>query len=444
MASGIFRNTSRSAPCPICGGTDWCSWFPKKDGNGYLLSCKRACRDDYNQSDMIGNDGKTYHFISSKNNQYIYEERAYEGHSGTGTDGRFNKNPKAKLRYVGKVKPASDSTLDYVYRTILKNLHLEDRHREYLHGEGWSDSMIKKSLIRSFPESDYARQKHYNPEGYRATNPTRKELAGIVLDELGITSLKGVPGAYFKENDADDKGYWTFSGSSGLLLPVWNHKGEVIRLRVRLDYMGIKKCHLTDGVPAFTEGSNTYCIDMSGPYRINNGVKEYVKLDEFSGKMRPFQSFYADPAMREKGIIKNTYKYGCESRNHVSWYMKEGDNADICLITEGEKKGQYTNFKLNIPVLSLPGVNSYGLLFERAKSGDIPLNYVPKGKKTIFIVAFDADKLTNRTVMSYQEALVKKLKDSGYAVATADWEPVNGKGIDDLLKNGYFPKFNLR
>lgn len=360
--------------------------------------------------------------------------------------GQFKENrkkPKEKLRYVGKVRPAGDTTLDCVYRTILKNLHLEDRHREYLHGEGWSDSMIERSLIKSFPESDYARANGYSPEGYSPTNLTRKELAENVLEELGISSLKGVPGAYFKEND-NGKGYWTFSGASGLLLPVFNHKGEVFRLRIRMDYMGIRKCSLVNGITTFTEGDNICYLDMSGPYRNNGDTRERVKLDDFSGKMRSFQSFYAEPAMLGQGIIKNTYKYGCESKNHASYYYKGGDCGNICLITEGEKKGQYANFRLNIPVWSLPGVNSYGLLFEKDKSEITLLDYTPEGKNTIFVVAFDADKHTNKTVMSYQEALVSRLKENGYIAATADWDVSHGKGIDDLLHRGYIPEFNLR
>lgn len=439
MASGVFRNVTTSEPCPVCGGTDWCSWFPKRDGDGYLLSCKRACRDGYGNSDVAGKDGRIYRFISEKNNQYIYGERR----SDRGNPMAGGRKPKKGPRHVGKVKPASDETLDCVYRTILKNLHLEDRHREYLHGEGWSDSMIERSLIKSSPENDYARENGYSPKGYGPTNPTRRELAKTVLEELGISSLKGVPGAYLKET-GNGKVYWTFSGASGLLLPIYNHKGDVFRLRIRLDYMGIRKCRLENGVPAFTEGDKTYCLDMSGPYRNNNGTKERVKLDDFTGKIRPFQSFYADPAMLSQGIIKNTYKYGCESKNHVSCYRKNEDYTDICLITEGEKKGQYANFRLNIPVYSLPGVNSYGLLFEEDENGKTPLGYMPNGKKTIFVVAFDADKHTNRTVMSYQEALVGKLKENGYMAATADWDVSLGKGIDDLLCRGYIPEFSLR
>ncbi|MDE7266531.1 MAG: hypothetical protein K2N89_03590 [Lachnospiraceae bacterium] len=118
MASGIFKNVTRSEPCLICGGTDWCSWFPRRDGDGYLLSCKRACRDGFGHSDVAGKDGKIYRFISEKNNQYIYGEcQADRGHFTEG-----GRKPKARPRYVGKVKPASDTTLDYVYRTILKNL----------------------------------------------------------------------------------------------------------------------------------------------------------------------------------------------------------------------------------------------------------------------------------------------------------------------------------
>lgn len=89
-------------------------------------------------------------------------------------------------------------------------------------------------------------------------------------------------------------------------------------------------------------------------------------------------------------------------------------------------------------------MNSYGLLFEKDKSGRTLLDHAPRGNKAIFIVAFDADKHTNKTVMSYQEALVSRLKENSYAAATADWEVSLGKGIDDLLHSGYIPEFNLR
>lgn len=46
--------------------------------------------------------------------------------------------------------------------------------------------------------------------------------------------------------------------------------------------------------------------------------------------------------------------------------------------------------------------------------------------------------------MSYQEALVSRLKESGHFAATADWEISLGKGIDDLLRGGHIPEFNLR
>lgn len=72
------------------------------------------------------------------------------------------------------------------------------------------------------------------------------------------------------------------------------------------------------------------------------------------------------------------------------------------------------------------------------------LDHTPKRRRTIFVVAFDVDKHTNKTVMSYQEALVRELKENGCAAATADWDASLGKGIDDLLCRGYIPEFNLR
>ena len=64
--------------------------------------------------------------------------------------------------------------------------------------------------------------------------PSREALAKKVMQELGIKSLSGVPGAYL-----NDKGNWSFVGKSGIVFPVYDEEGFIYRIRIRLDYLDL-------------------------------------------------------------------------------------------------------------------------------------------------------------------------------------------------------------
>lgn len=87
MASGIFRNVTISEPCPVCGGTDWCSWFPRRDGDGYLLSYQKMLT--YNE--LMGSDAKSFKtdifdVLSSFSSTDVFS--AFKGFTtNSGTDG---------------------------------------------------------------------------------------------------------------------------------------------------------------------------------------------------------------------------------------------------------------------------------------------------------------------------------------------------------------------
>jgi len=94
------------------------------------------------------------------------------------------------------------------------------------------------------------------------------------------------------------------------------------------------------------------------------------------------------------------------------------------------------------PFVSIPGVSSWGFLLSK-KGGERPVDLLKRKGVRIFIVAFDADRETNERVMQAQKATIQALKEEGFTVGVAEWNIEHGKGIDDLLCNGYRPQYVL-
>ncbi len=191
---------SSSRPCPICGKPDYCCFY--KNGKGYTeIICKRT----KSQQDVYGQDGRIYHFLrltQKEQNSVFQEKELYEAIRAKEKDDwmRANKkepyNPNRRGKWQDKsktsspvaanivvpepihyeivesIKPMSHKDRDVVYKAMLSCLTLEDYHREYLHQEGWSDDLIEKHKIRSFPMRDVIRAKYSN---FFCRNPYRKK-----------------------------------------------------------------------------------------------------------------------------------------------------------------------------------------------------------------------------------------------------------------------------
>ena len=48
------------------------------------------------------------------------------------------------------------------------------------------------------------------------------------------------------------------------------------------------------------------------------------------------------------------------------------------------------------------------------------------------------------TIYKKQEELVEKLQEENFLVGIGNWDPSLGKGIDDLLRAGHKPTYQLR
>lgn len=392
MAHG-FKNFSKSNRCPICDGPDWCGIMPSSTG-GEVIVCQR----DTLKQDMLGSDGNFYIYRASskesgssiyeESNQLYAKEQLKKGHKVASFD--YNRLNRRELIPVDILKPLDNARLDAVYRSLLDELILEDYHRDYLKKEGWTNEMIEKHHIRSFPVYDFDRYE----KQIRSKNIFRKTLAERLIAKYG--TLEGVPGAYLNKAS-----HWTFSPKPGILFPQYDVHGKIYRLRVRLD------------------------------------------KDEGYGKYHNFSSFREDKAAAEQGYLKNYYKKGTQAGNNLGFYINQSrDDMYLCYITEGEKKGIIGEWYLKNPVISVPGVNSFALLFN-GDIGNRPIDHLKKLGVHIFVVAFDADKSKNEAVLKYQNGLVERFKKEGLSVATAEWDISLGKGLDDLLVSGNRPGYVL-
>ena len=97
---------------------------------------------------------------------------------------------------------------------------------------------------------------------------------------------------------------------------------------------------------------------------------------------------------------------------------------------------------MKAPVISIPGVNSYSKLIEGTKPNR-PIDFLKSVGVHILVIAFDADKMTNEKVMACQENVIHILRDEGFVIGLAEWDICQGKGLDDLLTNGYKPAYTL-
>ena len=183
---------------------------------------------------------------------------------------------------------------------------------------------------------------------------------------------------------------------------------------------------------------------MKGAYKLlPDGSHSFRKDGMFKGKYRNFSSFAADEEEEKNNRIVNVYQSGVASGNKLSFYSDcSRDDMYIAYITEGEKKGAYSNFTMRAPFISLPGVDSWKLLF-KGKNGERPVDVLKADGCRIIVVAFDADKGTNATVLDRERKTVEALRDEGFILGVASWDIHLGKGIDDLLAAGYKPSYEV-
>lgn len=434
MSDG-FKEVSRREPCPICGGPDWCCLDLTK---GYPMY---VCKRQKGETNIMGCDGNFYIFDSvSKNGNLLFEE-ANQRYARLQQEEDISQviqcQRKPKPKEKNRVQPLSNKELDRIYRALLDELVLDPHDAAYLKREGWGEELLKKNYIVSFPEPDFIRFRYKH---FFSKNPYRKKLANLIMSKLGLSTLEGVPGAF-----KNKQGEWTFSGPSGILFPLYDADGNIYRLRIRMNFLDVNAEYssttINERCNYCLEGKQYYIYPHKGIYQYNPQGSD-VRISK--GKYRNFSSYHAEVKCENgEEVIANTYNSGCESGNQLGvYYNYSRDNMYTCFITEGEKKGIFANERMHVPFISMPGVDSFSKLIE-GKVGERIIDKLKNKGVTMFIIAFDADKFMNEAVMAAQERVVHILRKEGFLVGVANWNILDGKGIDDLLLNNHLPNYEL-
>lgn len=448
MGSAVKMKVSTSEPCHICGKPDWC--FRLVFGTGSVLHCCARSTDK-----AIG----AYVLIKTKDTdigEYGYYKDRQEYEAYIRSLGKEYRAPKAKELPInteksselieGEVPVREPVFLDAVYRRFLDMLILEDWHIKRLKADWNTEStgelferVIKTYPIKSLPPADWVRTKPKFTDGHK--NQTRAMICNALISEFG--SLAGVPGFY------EEDGKWSFSGSEGILFPILNEEGKIIRVRVRDDYPSIS------GTLNNNEGTYVHSYSKMGTHSWKFIVKstgEKIQLPDqpmlglpngkANNKYKNFTSVYEKMIESDgkKKVVNGYQKNGSRSGSNISLYCKEGDDFSVVYVTEGEKKAIVSNMLQGVPVISLPGTGTFSKLFEKNESGISMMDYlVSKGMK-LCIIAYDADKKENIRVLQSEQKAVQEFLKRGLRIAIGEWNPNWGKGLDDTLVLGVRPQ----
>lgn len=478
--AGIKRNASVSNPCPICGGTDWCCSYDYGQ-DGILIWCARSDSDA-----PVVAGGAQYDYIATKEVSsgvfHLYKEHSQNMASKERWKEKQRKiNPNWKpeqgkklARYEsregspavrstpqkieGYVEAKDHATLDRIYRRMLSLLILEKRHKDLLLQE-WESAvypdlgnrLLSRYPIRSLPPDDKVR---YSPQQKGLHNgKSRKEICQTLLREFG--DLTGVPG-FFKRGgeywtSKPEEERWTFASIEGIVFPVYDEDGFLYRIRIRDDYPDVEvkrgeKFEGKEGAFHHTYGKDGehlwYFIEKGSkiktlvysPAQKKIELKKGIPHGKTSGKYKNFASEVLAKG-KEGNQIFNIREGGCASGIALSLYVPEKPDYRVVIATEGEKKAMVASDIKNVPVISVPGVSSYGKIFEETGGKSLASHLKEKGTKAM-ILCYDADKNENQRVSDAESRFVETAKKFGFKTYLGEWSDRFNKGIDDILIMG--------
>ena len=432
-----FSRLKGGKVCPICGHTDWCAiCTPHDDMSATIYSCQRAGSMEPLTRYTSPYDGQEYVIVADRTatrssvlcqelNEWMAKHpgrKLKDGTTAPGNNSGYQFQQK-QYRHEESVELLPPDKLNEIYRAFIGELVLEDKHREYLYSEGFTDELIEAHGIRSIPDYDnFKFQERENGRIKKAASRTRKQIMYSLYQKFG-NAIAGTPGFYVKDNA------WTFNGPAGLIIPVPDIYGRYVGMRIRVD----KRWKNAKGYNISKEQfyAEKAAAEAQGLKYLGNESGKYVWMS----------SFRQDETKYQQGIIANAYKYGVAVQSQIGYYYpittgaKQGHEA--VFVTEGEKKSIIASEKLGMMCIDIPGVGLWSKLFDKDDRGMRPIDILKRSGIRMVVVAYDADKENNMNVLRHQNNLATTLKGEGILTAIADWPIEKGKGLDDLLVNGY-------
>lgn len=452
---------SSSRPCMVCGKPDYCFRLHFDDG-GVNHCCAREHDSNviYNGNSFVKIKQKetnigVFSYYQTEEDRAAFLAKIKSSDNGCKQWKKREvvfKEPEENILIPGEFELASDDRLDKVYRRFLSLLVLENRDKEILRKE-WNTpstedlfaNVLKTFDIKSLPPADYVRKRRAYKDGLQ--NMPRWKICKQLVEELG--ELEGIPG-FFK----NDYG-WSFSGTEGILFPLYNIKGQLIRLRLREAYPEIRGSY-NNQEGTYKHGYDEYGMhtwtflseDLEKELLVYSTSQQLITLKKdgcpvgkAASKYKNFSSVYEK---KVEGKVVNGYGLGTRSGSNISLYCKPGDDFSVVYVTEGEKKAMVANMLLGVPVISLPGTGTFSKLFKKNADGVSMIDYLVQEMGTkLIVIAYDADKNTNILVLKAEKKAIKEFLQRGLNIAVGEWNSAFGKGLDDILVTGVRPSIYL-
>ena len=137
------------------------------------------------------------------------------------------------------------------------------------------------------------------------------------------------------------------------------------------------------------------------------------------------------PGPRYVWLSSKDMRGGASPGAPLGWFGAAGGAGQLW-VTEGPVKAAIAASRLGARVVAVPGVGAWRSagLVERVRAGGY----------TEVVIAYDADAAANVQVAREAHGLCEAMVTAGVRVSFAVWDPVAGKGIDDLLVAGGQPE----
>lgn len=398
------------AACPICHHTGGC--MMQEDGE--IVACIRV--------------ESKYPF--SKNSSLPSYLHYLHG------DKRQSKIDTSNVEDIQGEKKKEDDVLDIVYRSLLNQLDLDDRH--YLHltspNRQLNDRQILLREYRSFPKQPW-------------------NVVKAIQQEIDVDDFTGIPGFYLKDGGKSD--YWSISGREGILIPYRNPKNQIVGFQYRLDNPpnDVKVIVNKNGLNASVKKQpNIVQVTYEGEivFEKEMNLKESTTImyeNEILGWVELVKGnryYWLSSANKPKGTSSGNpapVHIAVPSSQLANWQPGVLHKAKTVWLSEGPLKCDIAADcieKLYDPVeledigttfIALPGANSWRIAFPIMKE---------MGVEQVNI-CLDADAARNPYVKNHLLELARELKAQNYRANMILWSESDGKGIDDLLLNNFLP-----
>ena len=476
------ERTSRGAPCIFCGDVGYDMRVHYQDGVEeevvhYCHKTNAAKGDIIN----VGTEqyiciaaGKVLPVVGSFDlwKKYLSKEEWKSRQKKSNQDCHYSRtsqnvrdltNSATKQNLIpGEVTTRSAKEQHAFNMYLAQLLTLEDKHKDSFRKE-WESSthpnlfqtLLKMYPIRSFPPPDKAR--YANKECFK--NPTRKELIHKLHHRFG--DLTGYPFIYVRSGEYWDKQpiehRYSFSCGEGVLFPCFDKDGYLYRFRIKNDYPDLKTkeglhqsfqgrygrfhhCYDKDGYHCWSFKEQdatdyTYVYGPSSNHTLSlNGKMLPIVGGKPEGKYTNISSVYEKRL--SDGKVVNAFLNGCRSGSPYSLYYRDGEPFTVVIGTEGEKKSMVANYIKKCPLVCVPGVSSFSVVFDKDEEGVSLIDFLKAKGMKYFILCYDADKEDNERVLNAEASFVEALKKHGVIPLIGEWQGKFNKGLDDILLMG--------